>query len=52
MVIIWYFEDAVEIAALPSGSSNPMYTLVCGPMCCGTPITTTHGRIDEGILLI
>jgi hypothetical protein len=35
MVIIRCFDIAVEIAALPSISSNPKYTLVYAPMCCG-----------------
>jgi hypothetical protein len=29
------FEIAVEIAALPSESTNTMYTLVYDFMCCG-----------------
>jgi hypothetical protein len=33
MVIIKCFEIAVEIAAI---SSNPKYTLLYAPMCCGT----------------
>jgi hypothetical protein len=39
MVIIRCFEIAVEIAALPSISSNSKYTLVYAPMCCGAPVT-------------
>jgi hypothetical protein len=35
MVIIGCFEIAVEIAALLPISSNPKYTLVNVPMCCG-----------------
>jgi hypothetical protein len=35
LVIIRCSEIAVEIAAPPSVSSNPKYTLVYAPMCCG-----------------
>jgi hypothetical protein len=35
VVIITFFEIAVEIAALPSIISNPKYTLVYAPVCCG-----------------